>query len=207
MIKNFLFGTLWILLVFNTSAQSFSAGALAGVNASQISGDGYAGFNKAGLLLGLFSNVAISQKIDLQFEINYSEKGSRKNPKTSEGDTEFFLLRMNYINIPIMAQYQKRKFTYEGGIYVGQLISDHIENELGPSEIPPEFNQFKSQDFGILVGLNFNFTENLIMNWRLSSSVLPFRDYDSEASFQFDSGMYHHYLSFNFRYQFLGSNE
>ena len=199
--------TLFLFSVLVINAQQFNAGFLAGVNASQVSGDGYSGFNKAGILIGLYSNVSISQKIDLQFEINYSQKGSRKNPKTSEDDTDFFLLRMNYINIPVLAQFQKKKFTYETGVYIGQLISDHIENQDGPSEIAPELNQFKPQDLGILVGINYNFTDNLIMNWRLSSSVIPFRNYDSNASFQFDSGMYHHYLSFNFRYQFLGNEK
>ena len=187
--------------------EGFNAGVLAGVNASQVSGDSYSGFNKAGILLGLYTNIDVSQTLNLQFEINYSEKGSRRNPNTDEGDTDFFLLRMNYIEIPVMARMRKRNFTFEGGIFYGVKVYDYLEDENGEFEIPPQLNQFKRSDIGVLLGLNFNFTDNLIMNWRINSSVLPFRDYDSGGSFQFDSGMYHHYLSFTFRYEFLGSND
>lgn len=191
-------------LNFNSFSQEFKVGALAGVNASQVSGDGYGGFDKAGIIAGLYSNAYLSEKFDLQFEINYSEKGSRKNPKTSDGDTDFFLLRMNYIEVPLMLQYHKNKFTYESGFYLGQLINDYLEDENGPGQVDPNLNQLKDRDFGFLVGINYNFTEHLIMNWRLSSSVVPFRDHDSGGRFQFKSGLYHHYLSFTMRYEFFG---
>ena len=185
-------------------SQEFRVGALAGINASQVSGDSYGGFDKAGLLIGLYSNAYLSEKFDLQFEINYSEKGSRKNPKTSKGDTDFFLLRMNYIEVPLMLRYHKKKFTYEGGVFLSQLVSDYLEDENGVGQVDPNLNQLKKQDFGVLIGLNYNFTDHLIMNWRLNSSVIPFRDHDSGGRFQFKSGLYHHYLSFSLRYEFFG---
>ncbi|MBL4708265.1 MAG: PorT family protein [Flavobacteriales bacterium] len=185
-------------------SQEFRVGVLAGVNASQVSGDGYGGFDKAGILVGLYSNAHLSEKFDLQFEIYYSEKGSRRNPKTSDGDTDFFLLRMNYIEVPLMLRYHKKRFTYESGFYFSQLISDYLEDENGKGQIDPNLNQFKDRDLGFLVGVNYNFTEHLIMNWRLNSSIIPFRDHDSGGRFQFKSGMYHHYLSFTLRYEFLG---
>lgn len=185
-------------------AQRFSVGTLTGVNASQVSGDGYGGFDKAGLLIGLYSHTSFSEKLDLQFEINYSQKGSRRNPKTSEGDNDFFLLRTNYIEVPVMLQFRKKKFTYEGGVFVGQLIGDHLEDENGVGRIDPNLNQLKDRDLGVLIGLNYNFTEHLIMNWRINSSVIPFRDFDSGSRFQFKSGLYHHYLSFSMRYELFG---
>jgi len=189
----------------NLTAQNINIGALAGVNASQVSGDGYGGFNKAGLLIGVYSNFDISQKVNLQFEINYSQKGSRRNPKTDKGNTDFFLLRMNYVEIPVIARVQKNSFTFEGGFYYSQLVYDYLENENGPFDIPEEFNQFNDFDTGFLIGVNFNFTESLIMNWRYSNSIVHFREYDSEAEFQFDSGMFHNYLSFTLRYEFIGN--
>lgn len=198
---------MFVLFALSVNGQGFNAGILAGINASQVSGDGYGGFNKAGILLGFYTNLDVSQKINLQFEINYSEKGSRRNPKTSKGDTDFFLFRTNYVEIPVMARYKKNRFTYEAGVYYGRLVKDYLEDENGPFEISPQFNQLSKNDAGVLIGLNFNFTGNLIMNWRLSSSAITFREYDSGASFRFDNGLLHHYLSFNFRYEFLGSNE
>ena len=192
--------------ITSSYGQSFNAGILAGINASQVTGDSYSGFNKAGILVGLYSDIDISSKINLQFEINYSQKGSRKNPNTAEGDTEFFLLRLDYIDIPVMARVRHNKITFEGGVYYGQLVNNYIEDENGPTEIPAEFNKFNEYDFGGLIGINFNVTENIIMNWRYSNSIIPTRRHDSNAVFWFNRGTYNNYMSFSLRYEFIGGN-
>src|SRR5690606_12816075 len=92
--------------------QSFNAGILAGINDSQVAGDSYSGFNKAGILVGLYSDIDIISKINLQFEINYSQKGSRKKANTDEGDTEYFLLRFDYIDILVMTIVKNLKFNF-----------------------------------------------------------------------------------------------
>jgi hypothetical protein len=198
---------LFILSHYQSNSQSFNAGGLIGVNVSQVSGDGYSGFDKAGILTGLYTNIDVSQKINLQLEIIYSEKGSRRNPKTDEGDTEFFLLRMNYIEIPVMARMKNNRFTYEVGVYYGQLINNYLEDENGPFDIPEPLNKFKQRDVGGLIGVDFNFNEHIIMNWRINQSLLPVREHDSGAQFRFNSGMFHTYFSFSLRYEFIGGND
>lgn len=188
-------------------SQNINIGILAGVNASQLSGDGYSGFKKAGILIGGYSNFDVSEEFNFQFEINYSQKGSRKNPKTDEGDTDFFLLRMNYVEVPAMIRYKKKKFIYEAGLYYAQLVGSYLEDENGRFEIPEQLNQFKNDDYGFLLGFDFSVTENIIMNWRYSNSILAVREYDSGANFWFDSGLIHHYLSFSMRYEFIGGKD
>jgi len=187
-------------------SQKFNIGAIAGVNASQISGDGYSGFNKAGIIVGGFANTDISEKINLQFEILYSEKGSRKVPKTDKGETDAFLLRLNYVEIPVMIRMRNNNFTYDVGTYYGQLVNTYIEDENGPFEIPNQLNQFKKSDFGFLIGVNYHFTKSLIMNWRYNNSILAVREHDSGANFRFNNGMFHSYLSFTLRYEFIGKD-
>lgn len=189
------------------SAQNFNAGVLVGVNASQIRGDSYSGFNKAGALIGIYSDFVFSEEFSFQFELNYSQKGSRKNQDLENGDVDFFLLRMNYIEVPLMIRWKKGKFTYETGLYYGQFLNYHLEDENGVTQLEPEWNQFSNSDFGGLIGLNYNFTKHLIMNWRYNHSILSIRDFDSEANFWFNDGMFHQYLSFSFRYEFFGSND
>lgn len=202
-IKQILF--ILLLLVTNLSfSQSFNAGFIAGVNASQISGDNYAGFNKAGLLLGIYTDIDVSKKFNLQAEINYSQKGSRRNPNTSEGDTDFFLLRLDYIEIPIMLRVPYKRFKFDGGLYFGTLINQYLADEDGPIPLDDNINQFKDWDFGFLVGIDFDFTEHLIMNWRYNNSIVPVRDFDSGGRFLFNSGMFHSYLSISLRYEFYG---
>ena len=203
--KHLFFILILCLGVLSVTSQNIKIGAIAGINASQVGGDGLSGFNKAGLVLGGFADLDVSEKINVQFEIIYSQKGSRKNPKTDEGDTEFFLLQMDYIEVPIMVRYRNKKFTYDGGFYVGQLVNDHLEDENGPFSIPPRFNQLKDQDFGVLIGLNFNFTENIIMNWRFSNSLVNVREFQSGENFRFRGGLVHTYFSFTMRYEFGAS--
>ena len=183
---------------------SFNAGILAGINASQVSGDNYGGFDKAGLLVGIFSNIDVSEKMNLQMELNYSQKGSRRNPNTDEGDTDFFLLRMHYVDIPVSARFKHKRFKFELGAYYSQLFGYHLEDENGEFDIPPETNQFNNNDIGVLGGIYFNFTESLVMNWRYSNSIVDFREFDSGASFLFNTGMFHQYMSISLRYVFYG---
>lgn len=194
------------IFVFNIDAQSFNIGVLAGVNASQISGDNYSGFNKAGVLVGFYSNVDVSEDINLQFEINYSQKGSRKNPDTENGDTEFFLLRLDYVEVPVMIRWKLNRLKIEAGLYYGRLINEYIEDENGTFSIPENLNQFKEFDLGGLFGLNYHLSDHFIMNWRYSNSFIPVRDFDSGASYRFNSGMLISYLSFSIRYEFIGKN-
>lgn len=199
----FIFVQLTSISIF---AQQFNTGASFGVNASQVSGDGYSGFDKAGLTFGVFSNTRFSEKIYFQFEINYSGKGSRKSARPHKGDNEFFLMRMAYVDLPVMVQFHKKRMTYEAGFYYSRLFSSYLEDENGEFEIESQLEQFKKNDIGFLFGLNFNFTDNLVMNWRFNSSITPFRDFDSGSNtLPFDSGMYHHYASFTMRYLFLGA--
>lgn len=202
--KIYLFVIFLISFSFVSFSQNINVGVIAGVNATQVAGDGYSGFNKAGINVGGFADFDISKKLNFQFEILYSQKGSRKNPKTSEGDTEFFLLRMDYIEIPLMLRFENNKFTYEAGAYYGQLVNSYLEDENGPYTVPSNLNQLLDRDLGLLIGLNFNFTEHLIMNWRFSNSIIPVRKFDSGESFRFKSGLMHTAFSFTLRYEFFG---
>jgi hypothetical protein len=204
---------LWSVVGYS---QVFNAGVKAGVAASQISGDGYSGFNKAGIIIGGFARINLKDRSHLQFEITYTQKGSRRNPKTDQGDVDFFLLRLNYIEIPLLYLYDYKNFTFEVGPYFSTLISQHIEDEFGTVNIPNGNNQFKDFDLGLSAGIAFNFTEELIMSWRFSNSIVPVRDFDSKDAIiqqlpgqsplkRFDTGMYHTYLSFTMNYKFGGN--
>ena len=46
-------------LISNLQAQNFGGGIILGLSTSQVSGDALGGFNKAGLLAGVFANKSI----------------------------------------------------------------------------------------------------------------------------------------------------
>ena len=63
-------------LSLNSKAQNFGGGFKIGLSTSQVGGDNLAGFNKAGLLIGVFANKNISNLLSFQMEMAYINKGS-----------------------------------------------------------------------------------------------------------------------------------
>ena len=182
---------------------SFRAGASFGVIASQVAGDGYGGFDKAGLFAGPFVNIYTSENWSWQMEINYAQKGSRKNPNTAEGDHEFFLMKLNYIDIPLMAKVDYRNFTFEGGLYYARLLNYSLEDENGKFDLPQGSREFENNELGALIGITYHLTEQLLMNWRFNNSIQEVRKYDSDEEYMLNDGYFNTYLSFSIRYEFL----
>ena len=49
------------ILTYNTNAQNFGGGSIAGASTSQVAGDMLGGFNKIGLLVGAYTNLKIKE--------------------------------------------------------------------------------------------------------------------------------------------------
>ena len=64
-------------------SQNFEAGFIGGVSMSQVSGDNLSGFNKIGPRIGLFVNRDVN-RYNLQLELHYQTKGSRKTINYSD---------------------------------------------------------------------------------------------------------------------------
>ncbi len=54
---------LMTLLKLTSLSQNFKGGLIAGLSASQVNGDTYGGYNKAGLIFGGYANKTISEKL------------------------------------------------------------------------------------------------------------------------------------------------
>lgn len=108
-----------VILPLSLSAQRFHGGLLAGMNVSQIDGDTWAGFSKAGFVGGAYVFTDFTEKWGAQLEIKYSSKGSA-SPKYSYDNIKF---RLRYIEIPILANYNiVKKFAVHGGLSIGFLF-------------------------------------------------------------------------------------
>ncbi len=168
-------------------------GALEGMTTSQISGDGHAGFHKYGMVGGLFFRKDISPKLTLQLEAIYKEKGSRfyadniTNPNPSnvyyESPTYGYLLRLNYIEFPLLLQYtfpenkRLKGLIIEGGPGFG--IPVHIEEYIAVPgynlrQYGPPFNY---HEYSMNLGISYYLESNFGFNLRFSRSVSSVRDY------------------------------
>ena len=119
------------LLAVTAKAQRFRGGVIAGISTTQIEGDGYGGFNKAGLQLGGFVNTDISEKFIGQFEINYINKGSKDPANHEIGKYDYYIIRINYVEIPVLLRYKFKKFIFDLGLSYGRLVKEKQEDSNG----------------------------------------------------------------------------
>ena len=127
-----------------TYTQEFNGGLIAGLSTSQVSGDMLGGFNKLGFLIGGFTKRKINNKLNLQFEITYIEKGSR-NPNINKDNIQE--ISLSYIEIPFgISIKQKNNIDIETGILSGVIISSKVNDYYGLRDIE---NDFKKYDQGV----------------------------------------------------------
>lgn len=87
----------------------FHGGVVYGFNASQINGDGLAGYNKLGLYGGIVASANLTQKSYLSTGITFSQRGS----STAISNQNSARIRLDFIEVPVIYHY-KDKETEEG---------------------------------------------------------------------------------------------
>ncbi len=193
------------ILSFTSSfsfGQNIRGGIIAGVSPSQVSGDRLSGFNKVGLTGGLLAKTALSQKMDIEIELLYVQKGSRKPIDPDNNNYEQYILRLDYVEVPLIFQYRfNDKWIFDAGVSYGRLIRASESDEYGEF---PESLPFKKNEFSINGGINYYLFKNVLMNWRISNSVLPVRPHISGAHFRLNRGQYNTVLMFLIKYEFGG---
>jgi hypothetical protein len=199
MTKQILFTVSIILLsVLTVSGQKFNGGFLAGVGAAEISGDRLEGPNKAGIYAGGFVNRYFTERSSAQMELNFVQKGSRKNPDSLDYST--YLLRLNYVELFLNYKWDfGHIFTLEVGPSLGVLIKSYEEAD-GFILTEPPFNATDlSGNFGLFVWL----TQHWQFNVRYSNSILAVRPHSQGQTYKWNRGQYNEVLSFTFHYTFL----
>ena len=207
MLKKFAILLFCGFLTLSIQAQNFGGGVILGLGTTQVGGDNLAGFNKAGLLVGAFANTSISELLSFQMEMTFIQKGSN-NPNMNDADHPDYLkedISSSYIEIPLLLQYhQSNKLEIEGGLLSAYLI-DGYYNDLNGKIPIYTVNPFIKYDFGLLLGIDYTFSNKLSLNTRLSNSILPIgaEDYDGVNSYNSSrKGKYNSVLNFALHYNF-----
>ena len=180
----------------------FQAGLKLGVVGSQIDGDGYTGWDKAGLTVGGFVRTDFTDHWGAQFDLLYSQKGSRDPQDAEKNKFNYYLIRLDYIEIPIDVQYTYNQFRAEAGLSFGVLVNSYEENEQG--EVPLSPFDFRPFEFGYNLGGYFDVTEHIFLNVRYNRSFLPVSNEFRflPAQFGFFGGSYNSSFSFALGYMF-----
>lgn len=172
------FGVMVMSPAFSQEQNVTRVGVKGGVNFSNFRiGDDFADNNiKAGLNLGLFFKMPVSEAVAIQPEILYSSKGSKleyNNFLQGEGEYRF---NFNYLELPVLAVFSLGdNFNIHAGPYVAYLTSVNIKDmeEDGSIQGVKELNEdnFNRFDYGLAAGIgaDFNgFTAGVRYNYGLN---------------------------------------
>ena len=195
--KNKLLLCVFTFFTFFSFSQNFKGGIIAGVSTSQVSGDALGGFHKAGLYLGVFTELPLSPISNMKMEMNYIQKGSN-NPKIFENNMPD--ISTSYIEVPISVNYFQTEITlFEVGIQTAFLLNFSDNDLYGP--IPNDQSiAFNKVDLGAFIGMSHHLTDKILLNSRISNSIFPVRPHASGASYQLNKGQYNSVLSFTLHY-------
>jgi len=170
-----------------STAQEFKGILIIGATAAQIDGDDLGGFDKAGFQIGGGVSFPLSEKVALQPEILFSQKGSK-----SRRNEPFFNWQLNYIDMPLLIKYRiNEQFVVHAGAAANYLLSARFDAGFGFTD---QSEAFKQVDFAANAGVEYFFNEAWSANANLVSSVV------SAGKFQ---RYYNRTIHFTLRYHLL----
>ncbi len=163
-----------ICIPFAGLAQKFNAGIVAGGLVSQVDGDNWNGYHKYGFLAGGYVNLKISPHSSFQMEMEYIQKGSRKNADSANPADQTYLLRLNYLEIPVLYQYTfARRFSAEIGPAADILLGSYEESDgLEVTNTVP----LRGLTLSGIIGISGYITRHLKANFRFNYSLLSIRN-------------------------------
>lgn len=163
-----------LLSALHTHAQPFGGGVRAGLNATQIAGDGMSGYHKAGFAGGFSAFLYTSETFRIQLELGYSRKGSARRPDPEDPAITQFVRRLNYVEIPLLAQAELGPLRFEGGFSADiltsatEMINGYPNNNFNKAD-------WKNLCFNTIIGVQYQLTENLVLMVRSANSLHSIR--------------------------------
>jgi len=165
-----------VMTTGNSQAQfwRFDGGPVAGINASQVQGDDYTGFNKLGLSGGAFIDIRNPENFwGIRLEMHYAEKGSRRGGDPEVGTTTIEL-RMNYIDIPVLLDINLGDYQVGFGPYVGRMIKAEKWQRVSDTSSSLE-DQLNTWDLGGQAYARTPIGKSAFFQARISGSALSLK--------------------------------
>lgn len=155
-------------------AQRFHGGIMAGGVLSQVQGESLGGFNKPGIYGGGFVSLDLREIHSLQLELDFIQKGSRDNEDPEKGVYQNYLLRVNYLEIPLLYQIRfLKRFSFEIGPAMDVLIGAY--REYDGIEDPDFPSSCRRVTINGLAGVACNIIPSLKLDFRFIMSVNSIR--------------------------------
>ena len=163
-----------------SQVRSQDFGVKAGYNYSTFSGEtssistieGLSGFYIGGLV-----DLPISDVLSIQPELIFSRQGVALRQEIKGFGFNFSInnadIRLDYLNIPVMAKVNLGPLFLQGGVQFGFLVSKPKVNRLPNTSLFTllDKDSYNSFDFGVGVGLGFNFNRRFFAEARYTHSL------------------------------------
>ncbi len=157
-------------------AQSFKGGVTLGLAATQVAGDGYWGFNKAGIFAGGWVNFDYGEHSALQLELAYFQKGSRHNPNYEKNPADFpYIFRVDYVELPLLYQFKTGRFIIETGPSMGVLVHYYEASDQLIISDKENANRPTRLTFQLNLGMQIVINERISAGLRANSSMINIR--------------------------------
>lgn len=180
-------------------AQNFDAGFSLGLGATQVDGDGYGGFDKAGPIAGIWVSRNFQGNWMGRMELRYAQKGSYA--KTSNETSSFYRIRLHYFEVPLLIGYRMvNGFQLLAGLSMGYLSKAEEMTDLG-SFPTDDIEAFKKYELGVIGGVEYNYSEKWAIGGYFSYSLLPIRPHRGNITYRLDRGQYNQALELIIRYK------
>lgn len=189
-----------IALPVNTAhGQNFSGGVHAGLVGSQVAGDLFSGYNKAGISGGGYVALQVSPNSVFQMELSYIQKGSRENPNYEKEKFDSYIMRLGYVELPFLYRmiYNER-LNFETGLSMNFLL--HHYERYNSEELS---SPFAKSNLCLILGLSYNLNERIRVNLRTNNSLFSIRTerVNGDVWRFFDHGQYSDALVFSLYYE------
>lgn len=189
------------------SNQRFRAGPIVGLNFSQVDGDADAGIHKLGLNAGFSSYVSMTERVGLQLDLLFSQKGSRytrESPSTAGPYIMVYQLKLNYIEIPLAFQYYFKPEWHIGlGGSFNRLIgtNESWRSLFGWRDLDPEVYKFENNVWEGFVSSSYRITDGILVEARYQRSITSLRKgINTHQDFQSGNGQFNNFFSLRLAY-------
>ncbi len=201
--KYILIIAIYFCIIPMVSAQQFHGGIIGGIAGTQVAGDTYSGYNKAGLFFGGFVKLDVGEKSALQMELTYFQKGSRENPR-EKNNYRSYILRINYIEMPLLYQYKAGKFIIEAGPSAGFMLGYYEEVDQEVISDQQGYNKPARITLQVNLGFSYFISEHIGVGLRTNNSMLNIFSENQTGDVRriFDYGRYNDALILMLYYQF-----
>lgn len=178
------------------NAQSTRFGVKGGLNISNFTGYQEDVKSLAGFHIGGFAEIKVAKKFAIQPEFLFSTQGTTIEGYNGDSNTN---VKVNYLNIPILAKYYiTDAFSIEAGPQIGFLLSAKSRGE--------DINDlFKSTDYGLNLGIGYDFTENFALGLRYTiglSDIADIPDDSQDYPFAYNANFKNSNFALSLAYKF-----